>query len=215
MPVHDAIRAALQTTGPGSCRVSVAGELDVATAPEVRTALRTALADHRRVVIDLSRTPLRFCDCSGLTMLMATARTARHHGVDLRLRAVPRSLARIMRLTGTHGLFTADPAPPPGGGSPPTVRGPNLTVRHGHISKQGSNWLRVKCASGSSADGGSPAARTRASSRVPRHAARSGQGSRSMGVSQPKPRVKARHREVSRTSRRVGRIGSPGRMVTR
>jgi transposase len=27
-------------------------------------------------------------------------------------------------------------------GLTPTVRGPDLTVRHGHISKQGSAWLR-------------------------------------------------------------------------
>src|SRR3954468_1494778 len=52
-PVHDAIKVHLQTTGPGSCQVTVAGELDVATPPEARTALRAALADHRRVVIDL------------------------------------------------------------------------------------------------------------------------------------------------------------------
>lgn len=43
-------------------------------------------------------------------MLLATARTARRHGVDLRLCAVPRFLARIMRLTGTHGMFAIDPA---------------------------------------------------------------------------------------------------------
>ncbi|MEU8976328.1 hypothetical protein AB0D11_45460 [Streptomyces monashensis] len=43
---------ALETTGPGSCRVRVAGELDVLTAPEVRTALRTAMTDRRHVVVD-------------------------------------------------------------------------------------------------------------------------------------------------------------------
>ncbi|MEU8976329.1 STAS domain-containing protein [Streptomyces monashensis] len=53
---------------------------------------------------------MQFYDCSGLTVLLATARTARRHGVDLRLCAVPRFLARIMRLTGTHGMFAIDPA---------------------------------------------------------------------------------------------------------
>jgi anti-anti-sigma factor len=109
--VHDAIRVAVQATGPGACRVAVVGELEVATAPEVRTALRTVPADHRHVVLDLGA--LRFCDCSGLSVLLATARAARHEGVELRLRAVPHSLARIMRLSGTHGLFTIDPEPAP------------------------------------------------------------------------------------------------------
>lgn len=109
-PVHDVIRVVVQAAGPCTCRVTVAGELDVATAPEVRTALCTVLAGHRHVVIDLGA--LQFCDCAGLSVLLAIARAAHHQGVDLRLSAVPHSLARIMRLLGTHGLFTIDSDPP-------------------------------------------------------------------------------------------------------
>ncbi|MEE4597610.1 STAS domain-containing protein [Streptomyces sp. DSM 41524] len=54
-------------TGPDSCRV--AGELDLVTAGEVREALQRAVGENRVVVIDLGG--LTFCDCTGLSALLA------------------------------------------------------------------------------------------------------------------------------------------------
>jgi anti-sigma B factor antagonist len=51
---------------------------------------------------------LEFCDCSGLSVLLATTRTARALGTDLRLRAVSGPLARTMLSTGTCGAFNFD-----------------------------------------------------------------------------------------------------------
>ncbi|OAH11306.1 STAS domain-containing protein [Streptomyces jeddahensis] len=106
VPVYDTMHVDLKATGPGRCQVTVTGELDVATTGEARTILRTALDGYRHIVVDLSG--LRFCDCSGLSALLAAARNARTVGVELRLRAVPRTLARILRLTGTHRAFTIE-----------------------------------------------------------------------------------------------------------
>ncbi|MEV1084025.1 STAS domain-containing protein [Streptomyces sp. NPDC050211] len=100
----------LKTTGPGRCLVVVSGELDLVTATDARQALKAAVDQHRSVVVDLGQ--VTFCDCTGLSALLAAARAARGRGVELRLRAVPHFLARILRLTGTHGAFSIEPAPP-------------------------------------------------------------------------------------------------------
>ncbi|MFF8844204.1 STAS domain-containing protein [Streptomyces sp. NPDC015127] len=107
--MYDTMRVELEATGPGICRVTVAGELDVATAGDVRNVLNAAMGSYRQIVVDLGA--LRFCDCSGLSALLAAARTARARGVELRLRAVPHYLARILRLSGTRGAFTIESGP--------------------------------------------------------------------------------------------------------
>ncbi|MFE3629026.1 STAS domain-containing protein [Streptomyces goshikiensis] len=58
--------------------MSVPGELDVATAPDLRSPLGRAMAGCQRVTIDLA--DLQFCDCCGMSALLATARTARAEG---------------------------------------------------------------------------------------------------------------------------------------
>ncbi|MER0445735.1 STAS domain-containing protein [Streptomyces sp. Edi4] len=102
-------RVALTATGPDICRVSVAGDLDVVTAPEIRDALREAVATHQRVDLDCSG--LTFVDCSGLGALLAAARTAKAAGSELRLCAVPRALARLLRLSHTDSAFAIEQTP--------------------------------------------------------------------------------------------------------
>ncbi|WP_206305243.1 STAS domain-containing protein [Actinacidiphila soli] len=104
--MFETIDVAVHATGPDSCRVTVAGELDVATAADVRTALLAAVTTHQHVAVDLSG--LTFCDCAGLGALLSAARAARAGGADLHLRAVPRSLARLLRLSHTGGAFTIE-----------------------------------------------------------------------------------------------------------
>ncbi|MGY0063408.1 STAS domain-containing protein [Streptomyces sp. LZ34] len=62
------------------------------------------------MVIDLGG--LTFCDCTGLSALLAAARTAQAGDVELRLCAVSHFLARILRLSGTHSAFTIEEARP-------------------------------------------------------------------------------------------------------
>ncbi|MER6076645.1 STAS domain-containing protein [Streptomyces sp. NPDC001817] len=59
--MYDTLHIAVHLTGPGSCRVTMAGELDVVSAPDVRDALRAAVSAHDRVEVDCGR--LTFCDC--------------------------------------------------------------------------------------------------------------------------------------------------------
>ncbi|MEU6896184.1 STAS domain-containing protein [Streptomyces sp. NPDC046557] len=108
--MDDTFDITVRGCGPDACEVTVAGELDVATAPDLRTVLHQALAGYRRITIDM--TALQFCDCAGLGMLVAVARTAKTEGAELRLHAVPHALTRLLRHFPTGGAFTVEPAEP-------------------------------------------------------------------------------------------------------
>jgi anti-sigma B factor antagonist len=78
--------------------VTVAGELDVATAPELERALADA---EGQVTVDLSATT--FADPAALRVLLA----ARADGVQLRIRSrSDGQVARLLALTGTETLLT-------------------------------------------------------------------------------------------------------------
>ncbi|MCX5233480.1 STAS domain-containing protein [Streptomyces sp. NBC_00233] len=73
----------------------VTGELDIATAPRIRQALIDAIHRHERVIIDLGR--LEFCDCAGLSALIAAQKAACAYGTALTIRNTPPQLARLLR----------------------------------------------------------------------------------------------------------------------
>ncbi|MGW5852371.1 STAS domain-containing protein [Streptomyces sp. NPDC055254] len=101
-------RVEVHRCGPDVCEVTVAGEVDVATAPDLRNALAQAITTSRHVTVDLSR--MDFCDCTGLGVLLAAARLARTHGTDLQIRSVPHTLARLLRLFHISNAFTMEPS---------------------------------------------------------------------------------------------------------
>jgi anti-sigma B factor antagonist len=85
----------------------LAGELDIAYAPALREQLLGLLRrGSGRLVIDLSK--VSFCDASGLTVLVGTARRARSLGGFLRLAAASPQVNRVLHITGLHrhlGVF--------------------------------------------------------------------------------------------------------------
>ncbi|GAA2694618.1 STAS domain-containing protein [Streptomyces lunalinharesii] len=106
MPVYDTFQISVRPAGPASCRVTVAGDLDVASAPSMRDALQAAVADHESIELDCAG--LTFVDCCGLSALLAAARMANAYGIELHLLAVPHSLARLLRLSHTGSAFAID-----------------------------------------------------------------------------------------------------------
>ena len=72
--------------------VTVLGEIDMTTAPELADALAAATPSVRRVVVDLSN--VTFLDSSGLSALVRSRRELAGAGVDLGIVAPPSSLAR-------------------------------------------------------------------------------------------------------------------------
>ncbi|MEU1123898.1 STAS domain-containing protein [Streptomyces sp. NPDC005899] len=88
----------------GVARVTLAGELDLDTAPYVHDAVTACLAEGpTRLRLDLS--DLTFCDCAGLSALLRVRATILGAGVDLVVEGVGAQLARLLSLIGADDVF--------------------------------------------------------------------------------------------------------------
>jgi anti-anti-sigma factor len=77
--------------------ITLAGEIDMASAPIVRHALARCLTDGvRSIEVDLTR--VGFCDCSGLSALLQAYHRAAAAGVSLRLHHPKPVVARLIAL---------------------------------------------------------------------------------------------------------------------
>jgi anti-anti-sigma factor len=84
--------------------VLVEGELDLATAGQLKRLLDDELSRRRAVVLDLSGVP--FIDSSGLAAIVAAMRRSENGGGNLRLGTDLQPQARrLMELTGLLGLL--------------------------------------------------------------------------------------------------------------
>ena len=76
-----------------------AGELDLASAPTLRTTLARLLrGGHGNLVVDLSR--LTFSDCAGLRPVRWAMREGRAVGTTVELRGAVPAVRRVLELTG-------------------------------------------------------------------------------------------------------------------
>lgn len=92
---------------PGTIVIAVTGEIDMATAPDLHTALLNAMAVHQPTAIDIDLSTCTFLDCSGLRALTAAHTTAQTSGCQIRIRH-PRHLVRlVLEITGLLDMFTA------------------------------------------------------------------------------------------------------------
>ncbi|MGW4063190.1 STAS domain-containing protein [Amycolatopsis sp. NPDC004747] len=97
-----------RTIGTGAV-VTVAGELDVASAPQLRAGVAEAvLADGHLLVVDLGA--VTFCDSSGISALIAARNVAEAAGAGIALAAVPARLSRTFGLIGLAGFFPTYPS---------------------------------------------------------------------------------------------------------
>jgi anti-sigma B factor antagonist len=79
--------------------VAVRGELDVAGAPDLRTALRTACRDGEDMVI-LDLAELTFTDSSGLSILVEYHAKTKAAGGAMILTGIQPFVARVLGITG-------------------------------------------------------------------------------------------------------------------
>jgi anti-anti-sigma factor len=84
--------------------ITLAGEIDLVTAPLVRVALAECLRDGIRVV-DVDLTAVTFCDGSGLNAFLAASLLAADAGTNLRLHHPSSAMARIVEITGSGFLL--------------------------------------------------------------------------------------------------------------
>jgi anti-sigma B factor antagonist len=88
--------------------VSVAGELDMATAPGLQDQITDLLEKGRsRLVFDLSE--LSFCDSTGLSVFVRARNSADEAGGVVRLAAPRRGVLRILEVSGLVEVLQTHP----------------------------------------------------------------------------------------------------------
>ena len=83
---------------PGYVLVTVSGEIDIATAGQLRGQLAGPAGSGQQVIIDFSR--VSFIDAAGIGVLAAAAARAAARGGSLQLAAAGRQVRRVLVLTG-------------------------------------------------------------------------------------------------------------------
>ncbi len=88
---------------PGGTMLVVRGEIDLATAPQLRNELLRHLATAGRLSLDL--TGVTFMDSSGLHVLIASQRRADLLGAHLVIARASTVVDRVLEVTGASPLF--------------------------------------------------------------------------------------------------------------
>jgi anti-anti-sigma factor len=102
----------LQVTdyGPDARVVTVTGEVDVVTAPDLADCLTMQLAGSQIVVVDLDG--VRFLGSAGVAVLFEANELATRQGRDLQLVSHSRTANQALKITGLVTCFTfADTVP--------------------------------------------------------------------------------------------------------
>ena len=86
--------------------VQVSGELDIATAPQLRDHLLALIRDRHRIVLEL--TDVEFMDSSGLEVLLSCHRGAELAGTGLVLRRPSHRVVRLLELSGLTSHFSIE-----------------------------------------------------------------------------------------------------------
>ncbi len=98
------LELSLRTGANGYQVVSVAGELDIATADQAYSYI-TEVIDGRPAPVTVDLSGVTFCDASGLGALARLARHARAADRQLMLTSARPSVLKIMRITGLDLAF--------------------------------------------------------------------------------------------------------------
>ena len=139
--VHsDALTASSVATSDGTRWITLAGALDLASAPWLTEEWgRAAACPTRAIVLDLSE--LTFLDCAGLRAVTNFADGARAAGWRLRIVSPPPQIARLLREVDTGNVLSPDesdgqPARNAGHAIGRAIRGltTGLRLQHGRVS---------------------------------------------------------------------------------
>jgi anti-sigma B factor antagonist len=88
----------------GDAVLSVHGEIDMASAPQLREQLIELIAQgHRQIIVDLER--VEFLDCTGLGVLVSALKGQRRHHGDLALVCTQRRILKVFEVAGLTKVF--------------------------------------------------------------------------------------------------------------
>jgi anti-sigma B factor antagonist len=82
----------------GEACLTLTGELDATTVPQLQGVLDDATANGGTVILDLTR--LRFIDSAGIRALVLASQESRRDGFDLRLTGSTPAVMRALELVG-------------------------------------------------------------------------------------------------------------------
>jgi anti-sigma B factor antagonist len=88
----------------GATLVVLRGDLDLATAPDLRETLIEVIDDGARIVIDMEA--VEFLDSAGLGILVGGLKRARTRGGELELVCSNREVLKPLEITGLDRVFT-------------------------------------------------------------------------------------------------------------
>ena len=97
------------STHAGVVRLHVAGELDIATADDLRQALHRALAQPGTTTIEVDFDQVSFCNSSGIEALDGAYGEATDADITLRLVNPQPSVRRVLGLVGLLETLTGSP----------------------------------------------------------------------------------------------------------
>lgn len=85
--------------------VSVAGEVDVATAPMLRQALESVVDDQGNLSVCVDLAGMTFIDSTGLSVLVRALKRLRERGGDLALANPSPATLRVLEIVGLMEVF--------------------------------------------------------------------------------------------------------------
>jgi len=116
---------------PGTTRVAVTGEVDLATAPVFRETMLGLLRTHGPSIIDIDLAGVTFLDCTGIGALVAVRNGAVHAGCHVRVCHPQPIVGRVLEATGLLDVLTVEPQRlPPDPEHPPGPVPTSVSTRH-------------------------------------------------------------------------------------
>jgi len=98
-----------ETRGDSDAVLALTGEIDMATAGDLRAAADRSMREVTRVVLDFRG--VTFCDSQGLSTLISLNRQASETGGQLVLVNIGDFMARLLEITGLRAAFEVEDQP--------------------------------------------------------------------------------------------------------
>lgn len=102
-----------QPVGDREVRLTLRGEIDYATAPDVRAAISESLSQRTPAVIHVDLAGVTMIDSTGIGTLVVAHRITNDLGVRLRVHNPNRFVIRLFEIVGVADLFGVAPMPTP------------------------------------------------------------------------------------------------------